>query len=138
MIDYMNLYYRNLKKNQYYVHFWQVFWVVQLWSVAWHRLMLFLLDFIIKVTHILANFYWHYVYIYWFSGVDSNGRGLLYKNVLDCLLKTWYTEGIRGLYKGFIPQYVRGAPHTVLCLVFWDRLKSMRNQYFENTSAVGE
>ncbi|XP_026479848.1 solute carrier family 25 member 35-like [Ctenocephalides felis] len=72
------------------------------------------------------------------QGVDSNGRGLLYKNVLDCLLKTWYTEGIRGLYKGFIPQYVRGAPHTVLCLVFWDRLKSMRNQYFENTSAVGE
>ncbi|CAG8597989.1 13782_t:CDS:2 [Funneliformis mosseae] len=39
--------------------------------------------------------------------VDHNGKGILYKNTLDCFVKTIRTEGIRGLYKGFGAQFLR-------------------------------
>ncbi|KAF5292637.1 hypothetical protein FQA39_LY13970 [Lamprigera yunnana] len=57
------------------------------------------------------------------QGVDKNGRGMLYKNYGDCVLKICKSEGLFGLYKGFWAGYLRLGPHTVLSLVFWDRLK---------------
>ena len=33
-------------------------------------------------------------------GPDGKSIGVLYKNVLDCLAKTFKSEGISGLYKG--------------------------------------
>lgn len=57
------------------------------------------------------------------SGVDNNGKGLLYKNFLDCFIKVSKSEGIFGFYKGIGPCYLRLGPHTVLSLVFWDLLK---------------
>ncbi|KAF5283742.1 hypothetical protein FQA39_LY17239 [Lamprigera yunnana] len=59
------------------------------------------------------------------QGVDANGKGLLYKSYLDCVMKIWKSEGFMGFYKGIGPSYVRLAPHTVLCLVFWDKLKDI-------------
>ncbi|KAI8078770.1 mitochondrial carrier domain-containing protein [Halteromyces radiatus] len=41
------------------------------------------------------------------QGVDSHGKGLLYKNPLDCFVKMTHTEGIRGLYKGFFAHFLR-------------------------------
>ncbi|CAI2196056.1 8845_t:CDS:2, partial [Funneliformis geosporum] len=38
---------------------------------------------------------------------DQSGKGSLYKNTLDCFVKTIKVEGIRGLYKGFVAQYLR-------------------------------
>lgn len=58
-----------------------------------------------------------------YSGVDSNGKGLLYKNIIDCFVKTFRAEGFKGFYKGFIPNYWRIAPHTILNLTFWEQLK---------------
>ncbi|XP_022201093.1 solute carrier family 25 member 35 [Nilaparvata lugens] len=55
--------------------------------------------------------------------VDKNGKGLLYKNYIDCVRKVFKIEGLSGLYKGVIPQFSRIGPHSVLCLVFWDILK---------------
>uniref|UniRef100_A0A1B6D351 Solute carrier family 25 member 35 n=1 Tax=Clastoptera arizonana TaxID=38151 RepID=A0A1B6D351_9HEMI len=60
------------------------------------------------------------------QGVDSQGRGLLYSSYFDCVTKIWRSEGIRGLYKGFVPCFARIGPHTVLCLVFWDLLKEVQ------------
>jgi len=37
----------------------------------------------------------------------------------------WKTEGIRGFFKGFMPNYIRLGPHTVLCFVFWDALRGL-------------
>ncbi|SCV71234.1 BQ2448_2822 [Microbotryum intermedium] len=45
-------------------------------------------------------------------GPDGKLRGLLYKNPIDCLYKTWRAEGIRGLYKGTTAHLMRVAPHT--------------------------
>lgn len=42
------------------------------------------------------------------QGVDpATGRGLLYNSPIDCFLKSTRTEGIRGLYKGFLAHYLR-------------------------------
>jgi solute carrier family 25 protein 34/35 len=61
--------------------------------------------------------------------VDANGKGLLYKNVFDCLIKTFQVEGFRGLYKGFVPNYWRIGPHTILNLTVWDHFKSLKELY---------
>ncbi|KAF5278785.1 hypothetical protein FQR65_LT15513 [Abscondita terminalis] len=63
------------------------------------------------------------------QGVDRNGRGILYKNYADCVLKVCQSEGIFGLYKGFWAGYLRLGPHTVLSLVFWDQLKNIHKEY---------
>ncbi|KAK4705612.1 hypothetical protein P7C70_g581, partial [Phenoliferia sp. Uapishka_3] len=46
-------------------------------------------------------------------GPDGKPRGLLYKNPIDCLYKTWKIEGVRGWYKGTTAHLARIAPHTV-------------------------
>ncbi|PFH52255.1 hypothetical protein AMATHDRAFT_2261 [Amanita thiersii Skay4041] len=47
-----------------------------------------------------------------------NGRtvGVLYKNPIDCLWKTFKAEGIRGWYKGSTAHFLRIAPHTIITL----------------------
>ncbi|ESK92718.1 oxaloacetate carrier [Moniliophthora roreri MCA 2997] len=49
---------------------------------------------------------------------DANGRliGVLYKNPIDCLWKTFKTEGVRGWYKGSTAHFLRIAPHTIITL----------------------
>lgn len=64
------------------------------------------------------------------QGVDSRGRGLLYSSVWDCFTKTLRAEGLHGLYKGFVPNYWRIAPHTILNLTFWDQFKSWKDLYY--------
>ncbi|KAH7881012.1 oxaloacetate carrier [Lentinula edodes] len=42
--------------------------------------------------------------------------GALYKNPIDCLWKTFKTEGVRGWYKGSTAHFLRIAPHTIVTL----------------------
>lgn len=70
------------------------------------------------------------------QGVDSNGKGLLYKNIFDCFLKTFRYEGLKGLYKGFVPNYCRTAPHSILNLTFWEQFKKWKNLYYPKEDAV--
>lgn len=63
------------------------------------------------------------------QGVDGNGKGLLYRNFVDCFIKTFRYEGARGLYKGFVAMYWRIAPHTILNLTFWDQFKKLKDIY---------
>ncbi|KAF2880648.1 hypothetical protein ILUMI_25542 [Ignelater luminosus] len=63
------------------------------------------------------------------QGVDAQGRGLLYKNYIDCVVKIYQTEGVLGFYKGLGTIYVRLGPHTVLCLMFWDLFKDIHQRY---------
>lgn len=57
------------------------------------------------------------------QGVDANGKGLYYKNLLDCGIKIMKKEGPWGFYKGWGPSFLRIAPHSVLSLMFWDQLR---------------
>ncbi|PBL00630.1 mitochondrial carrier [Armillaria gallica] len=42
--------------------------------------------------------------------------GILYRNPIDCLWKTFKTEGVRGWYKGTTAHFLRIAPHTIVTL----------------------
>ncbi|XP_074655605.1 solute carrier family 25 member 35-like [Tubulanus polymorphus] len=68
------------------------------------------------------------------QGFDSNGKGVAYKNVFDCFAKICRTEGVWGFYKGWAPQFLRLAPHTVLSLVFWEKSRQMYYQYLPANS----
>ncbi|XP_034992726.1 solute carrier family 25 member 35 [Zootoca vivipara] len=55
--------------------------------------------------------------------VGPRGEGLLYKGLFDCLSKIIRSEGFFGIYKGLGASYFRIGPHTILSLLFWDRLR---------------
>jgi len=66
--------------------------------------------------------------------VDAAGKGLLYRNVVDCFVKVTKTEGFfNGFYKGFGPNYFRMAPQHLLNLTFWEQFKKW-NQEFQQKS----
>ncbi|XP_014480816.1 PREDICTED: solute carrier family 25 member 35-like isoform X3 [Dinoponera quadriceps] len=56
---------------------------------------------------------------------DAAGKGTLYNGLVDALVKIFRTEGLTGLYKGTFPTWMRIAPHTVLCLVFYEQLDQL-------------
>lgn len=66
------------------------------------------------------------------QGLDAKGRGLLYGNIFDCFIKTFKVEGLKGLYKGYLPNYLRIAPHTILNLTFWEQFKEWKDLYYES------
>lgn len=78
----------------------------------------------ITIISLLIQFF-----ILLFSGVDASGRGLYYSGIVDCFNKIARTEGFFGFYKGVGANYLRLAPHSALCLVFWDVLKDVQNKY---------
>eukprot|EP01095_Lingulamoeba_sp_RSL-Kostka_P006725 TRINITY_DN2122_c0_g1_i1.p1 TRINITY_DN2122_c0_g1~~TRINITY_DN2122_c0_g1_i1.p1 ORF type:complete len:323 (-),score=63.26 TRINITY_DN2122_c0_g1_i1:287-1255(-) len=55
--------------------------------------------------------------------MSPSGKGLLYSGPIDCLIKTFKAEGIRGLYKGWTGHYLRIAPHCVLTFVFLEQIR---------------
>merc|ERR1719373_1031932 len=54
---------------------------------------------------------------------DERGRGVTYKNSLDCLIVTVRGEGFFALYKGFLPCWLRMAPWS---LTFWLSYETIR------------
>ncbi|KAJ1342851.1 hypothetical protein BSLG_002510 [Batrachochytrium salamandrivorans] len=60
---------------------------------------------------------------------SADGKsGSLYKNGVDCLIKTVRSEGARALYKGFFANYLRVGPHTILTFVFLEQLRAAANR----------
>ena len=54
---------------------------------------------------------------------DAFGKGTLYKSSFDCLKRTITNEGFFGLYKGFVPCWLRMAPWS---LTFWLSYEQIR------------
>ncbi|XP_023174943.1 mitochondrial uncoupling protein 4C [Drosophila hydei] len=54
---------------------------------------------------------------------DEKGKGLYYKNSLDCVVKLLREEGFFNLYKGLIPCWLRLGPWSVL---FWLSVEQLR------------
>ncbi|XP_006621605.1 solute carrier family 25 member 35-like isoform X2 [Apis dorsata] len=63
--------------------------------------------------------------------MDVEGKGTLYNGLLDAFVKIVRTEGLIGLYKGIFPTWMRIAPHTVLCLVFYEKLDQLYYNIFQ-------
>jgi solute carrier family 25 uncoupling protein 27 len=53
----------------------------------------------------------------------SQGGTITYRSSLDCLVKTARTEGISGLYKGFLPTWARLGPWQFTFWVCYERLR---------------
>lgn len=58
------------------------------------------------------------------SNANHKG-GALYKNGIDCLIKTVKVEGFPALYKGFSAHYLRIGPHTIFTFVFLEQVKKL-------------
>jgi solute carrier family 25, member 34/35 len=62
--------------------------------------------------------------------VSVEGKGLLYKSVLDCFIKVTKTEGfLHGFYKGFGANYFRMCPQHLLNLTFWEQFKKWNRDF---------
>ncbi|KAJ7610775.1 mitochondrial carrier domain-containing protein [Roridomyces roridus] len=63
-----------------------------------------------------------------------NGKmvGTLYKNPIDCLWKTFKTEGVRGWYKGSTAHFLRIAPHTIITLTANDLIVNFYKKMRDN------
>ncbi|XP_041363236.1 mitochondrial uncoupling protein 4-like [Gigantopelta aegis] len=55
----------------------------------------------------------------------ANGKGLLYKGSIDCLIKTVSNEGFMALYKGFLPIWARMAPWSTVFWVTYEQVRKM-------------
>lgn len=64
-----------------------------------------------------------------YSQEVKNGVGVLYSGVFDCFRKTFQSEGVSGLMKGWTAHYMRLGPHTVATFVLWEQVKSLASSY---------
>lgn len=55
--------------------------------------------------------------------VGPDGRGLHYSSTVDCLRKTVAAEGALSLWKGFLPNFGRLGPHTVIMFLVIEQLR---------------
>ncbi|ELR23554.1 carrier superfamily protein [Acanthamoeba castellanii str. Neff] len=53
----------------------------------------------------------------------SAGGPAPYRGMFDCLVKTAQAEGVLGLYKGFVPTFLRLGPHTILAFTIYEELR---------------
>ncbi|XP_074656301.1 solute carrier family 25 member 32-like [Tubulanus polymorphus] len=58
----------------------------------------------------------------------ANTRGVYYKGMFDALVKIGKTEGIAGLYKGFLPGAF-GVSHGALQFMAYEEMKNLYNNY---------
>ncbi|XP_076438081.1 solute carrier family 25 member 32-like [Babylonia areolata] len=62
------------------------------------------------------------------SEVTSGQATKMYQGMGDALVKIYRTEGVRGLYKGFVPGML-GTSHGALQFMAYEELKWLYNQY---------
>jgi solute carrier family 25 protein 34/35 len=56
---------------------------------------------------------------------QSHGKNTVYAGPLDCALQTVRAEGVAALQKGWLAQYGRLGPHTVLTFLFLEQLRPL-------------
>jgi solute carrier family 25 protein 14/30 len=55
----------------------------------------------------------------------EKGRGVKYVSLWDCIIKTVKYEGFRGLYKGWLPNWLRIGPHTIVTFVVYEKCREV-------------
>ena len=55
--------------------------------------------------------------------VDAHGNGTLYRSAFDCLRKTVAAEGVKALYKGWLPTWMRMAPWSLVFFLSFEQLR---------------
>ena len=65
-----------------------------------------------------------------------DGQGAWYRGPFHCLRATVASEGVMGLYKGWLAHYVRLGPHTILTFVIWEQFKVVGLRIFGEEDAL--
>lgn len=55
--------------------------------------------------------------------MNQNPEAPLYRGSVDCLMKALRSEGVRGLYKGFIPTWARLGPWQIAFWVSYEQIR---------------
>eukprot|EP00041_Stephanoeca_diplocostata_P039267 m.1605691 g.1605691 ORF g.1605691 m.1605691 type:complete len:146 (-) comp25359_c0_seq7:10467-10904(-) len=58
------------------------------------------------------------------QAVARDGLGMSYRSPIQCFFTVVTTEGVRGLYKGFFPSWLRLGPHTVVTFLVMEQLRA--------------
>jgi len=58
---------------------------------------------------------------------QQTGVAVEYKGPVDVFMKTVRTEGPRALYKGFLPQWMRATPYSVIQFLAWEQMAKAFN-----------
>ncbi|XP_066158239.1 solute carrier family 25 member 32 isoform X1 [Euwallacea fornicatus] len=78
---------------------------------------------------------------YGISGAVSSDTAVWYNGMADALVKIYQTEGIRGLYRGFVPGMF-GVVHGAIQFMTYEEMKSFYNRSrmlpYDNKLATGE
>jgi solute carrier family 25 uncoupling protein 27 len=61
------------------------------------------------------------------------GKGLLYKGTMDCLTQAVRKEGVMTLYKGWLPNWMRMAPWSLVFFLSFEQMRRLGN-YNDTTS----
>jgi len=57
----------------------------------------------------------------------KTGRGLVYKNSINCVVQTIRKEGFFSLWTGLVPHYLRRGPHLIVSFVVLEKLIEFGN-----------
>ncbi|KNE67875.1 hypothetical protein AMAG_12592 [Allomyces macrogynus ATCC 38327] len=57
------------------------------------------------------------------SRIMADPQHLHYRNVLDCFVQTVKHDGVRTLFKGWLPSYFRLAPHFIISLPLFEQFR---------------
>ena len=52
--------------------------------------------------------------------INKNDEIIRYNGTIDCIIKTWKNEGIRGFFRGVIPNALKVAPSAALTFVVYE------------------
>jgi len=61
--------------------------------------------------------------------IDSNGRGIIYRNSLDCVIKSIKAEGVPVLFRGLTLIYLRRAPHLVITFLSFEQMRAWADKF---------
>ncbi|XP_078612984.1 kidney mitochondrial carrier protein 1-like isoform X1 [Branchiostoma floridae x Branchiostoma japonicum] len=56
---------------------------------------------------------------------NNQNASTIYKNSCDCLIKTARHEGVKSLYRGFIPNWLRLGPWNIIFFITYEQLKRL-------------
>lgn len=59
------------------------------------------------------------------SRIMADSNQVLYKSGMDCFLKTCRNEGIRGVFRGWLPSYCRLGPHFIVAMPLWEYVRNL-------------
>ena len=56
------------------------------------------------------------------------GKPILYNGLVDCTMKTMQNEGIRGFYRGILPNFMKSVPAVAISYAVYEKVKMMMNR----------